>query len=128
MSDKIYIGRRKTSVARVILRNGNGKVTVNKREFEKAFPQLTNRDDILAPLKLTETDDKYDILVNVNGGGTTGQAQAIRLGIARALIDINPDFRPKLKIEGYLTRDPRMVERKKYGQPKARKRFQFSKR
>lgn len=128
MTDKIYIGRRKTSVARVILRNGNGKVTVNKKEFEKVFPQLTNRDDILAPLKLTETDDKYDVFVNVNGGGTTGQAQAIRLGIARALIDINPDFRPKLKIEGYLTRDPRMVERKKYGQPKARKRFQFSKR
>jgi small subunit ribosomal protein S9 len=128
MTDKIYIGRRKTSVARVILRNGNGKVTVNKREFERAFPQLTNRDDILGPLKLTETDDKYDILVNVNGGGTTGQAQATRLGIARALIDINPEFRPKLKIEGYLTRDPRMVERKKYGQPKARKRFQFSKR
>ena len=128
MTDKIYIGRRKTSVARVILRNGNGKVTVNKREFEKAFPQFTNRDDILAPLKLTETDEKYDVFVNVNGGGTTGQAQAIRLGIARALIDINPDFRPKLKIEGYLTRDPRMVERKKYEQPKARKRFQFSKR
>ncbi len=128
MTDKIYIGRRKTSVARVILRNGNGKVTVNKREFEKAFPQLTNRDDILGPLKLTETDTNYDVFVNVNGGGTTGQAQAIRLGIARALIDINPDFRPKLKIEGYLTRDPRMVERKKYGQPKARKRFQFSKR
>jgi small subunit ribosomal protein S9 len=128
MTDKIYIGRRKTSVARVILRNGNGKVTVNKREFEKAFPQLTNRDDILGPLKLTETDANYDVFVNVNGGGTTGQAQAIRLGIARALIDINPDFRPKLKTEGYLTRDPRMVERKKYGQPKARKRFQFSKR
>jgi small subunit ribosomal protein S9 len=128
MTDKIYIGRRKTSVARVILRNGNGKVTVNKIEFEKAFPQLTNRDDILAPLKLTETEDKYDVFVNVRGGGTTGQAQSIRLGIARALIDLNPDFRPKLKIEGYLTRDPRMVERKKYGRPKARKRFQFSKR
>jgi len=128
MTDKIYIGRRKTSVARVILRNGNGKVTVNKREFEKAFPQLTNRDDIIAPLKLTETNEIYDVFVNVNGGGTTGQAQSIRLGIARALIDINPDFRPKLKIEGYLTRDPRMVERKKYGQPKARKKFQFSKR
>ena len=128
MTDKIYIGRRKTSVARVILRSGNGKVTVNKRKFEKAFPQLTNRDDILAPLKLTETEDKYDVFVNVNGGGTTGQAQSIRLGIARALLDINPEFRPKLKIEGYLRRDPRMVERKKYGQPKARKRFQFSKR
>ena len=128
MTDKIYIGRRKTSVARVILRNGNGKVTVNKREFEKAFPQLTNRDDIIAPLKLTETNEIYDVFVNVNGGGTTGQAQSIRLGIARALIDINPDFRPKLKIEGYLTRDPRMVERKKFGQKKARKKFQFSKR
>jgi len=128
MTDKIYLGRRKTSVARVILRNGNGKVTVNKKEFEQAFPQLTNRDDILTPLKLTETDDKYDVFVNVRGGGITGQAQAIRLGIARALIDINPDFRPSLKAEGYLTRDPRMVERKKYGQPKARKRFQFSKR
>lgn len=128
MADKIYIGRRKTSVARVILRNGNGNVTVNKREFEKAFPQLTNRDDILAPFKVTETADKYDVFVNVNGGGTTGQAQAIRLGIARALIDLNPDFRPSLKVEGFLRRDPRMVERKKYGQPKARKRFQFSKR
>ena len=128
MADKIYVGRRKNATARVILRSGSGKVTVNKREFEKAFPQLTNRDDIIAPLKLTETNEIYDVFVNVNGGGTTGQAQSIRLGIARALIDINPDFRPKLKIEGYLTRDPRMVERKKYGQPKARKRFQFSKR
>jgi len=128
MTDKIYVGRRKTSVARVILRSGNGKVTVNGREFEAAFPQLTNRDDILAPLKVTETEGSYDIFVNVKGGGTTGQAQAIRLGIARALIDINPDFRPALKVEGFLRRDPRMVERKKYGQPKARKRFQFSKR
>ena len=128
MVDKIYIGRRKTSVARVILRNGNGNVTVNGNEFEKSFPQLTSRDDILAPFKVTETSGTYDVFVNVKGGGTTGQAQAIRLGIARGLIDLVPDLRPALKLEGLLTRDPRMVERKKYGQPKARKRFQFSKR
>ncbi|MGD8307221.1 MAG: 30S ribosomal protein S9 [Ignavibacteria bacterium] len=128
MADKIYIGRRKTSVARVILRSGSGNVKVNKRDFETAFPQLTYRDDILAPLKATETDDKYDVIANVRGGGTTGQAHAIRLGIARALIDMNPEFRSALKVEGFLTRDPRMVERKKYGRPKARKRFQFSKR
>jgi len=128
MIDKIYIGRRKTSVARVILRNGNGKITVNKKEFEKAFPLLVNRNDIAKPLEITETLGKYDVLINVRGGGFTGQAQAIRLGISRALIDLNPDFRPALKNEGLLTRDPRMVERKKYGRPKARKRFQFSKR
>lgn len=128
MADQIYVGRRKTSVARVILRNGNGKITINGKEFEKAFPQLLNREDILNPLKVTETNGSYDVIVNVNGGGTTGQAQAVRLGIARALIAINPEFRIALKAEGFLTRDPRMVERKKYGQPKARKRFQFSKR
>ncbi|MFO7448055.1 MAG: 30S ribosomal protein S9 [Ignavibacteriaceae bacterium] len=128
MADQINVGRRKTSVARVILRSGNGKITVNGKEFERAFPQLLSREDILNPFKVTETLGQYDVLVNVNGGGTTGQAQSIRLGIARALIRINPDFRPKLKAEGFLTRDPRMVERKKYGQPKARKRFQFSKR
>ena len=128
MVDRIYIGRRKTSVARVILRSGNGKILVNGREFEKAFPMLVSREDITKPLDVTETSGKYDIFINVKGGGTTGQAQAIRLGIARALIDTNPDFRQSLKIEGFLTRDPRMVERKKYGQPKARKRFQFSKR
>ena len=128
MADQIYVGRRKTSVARVILRNGNGKITVNGKEFEDAFPQLLNREDILNPLKVTETSGSYDVIVNVQGGGTTGQAQAVRLGISRALIAINPEFRPALKIEGFLTRDPRMVERKKYGHPKARKRFQFSKR
>ena len=128
MADRIYIGRRKTSVARVILRSGNGKITVNGKEFERAFPLLVNREDITKPLEVTETNGRYDVLVNVKGGGNTGQAQAIRLGIARALIDTNPDFRQSLKIEGLLTRDPRMVERKKYGQPKARKRFQFSKR
>ena len=128
MVDRIYIGRRKTSVARVIMRSGNGKITVNRKEFEKAFPLLVSREDITRPFSVTETSGKYDVYVNVKGGGSTGQAQAIRLGIARALIDTNPEFRPSLKIEGFLTRDPRMVERKKYGQPKARKRFQFSKR
>ena len=128
MADRIYVGRRKTSVARVILKSGNGKITVNGKEFEKAFPLLVSRQDITKPFDVTETKGKYDAYVTVKGGGSTGQAQAIRLGIARALIDTNPDFRPSLKIEGLLTRDPRMVERKKYGQPKARKRFQFSKR
>lgn len=128
MADQIYVGRRKTSVARVILRNGNGKITVNGKEFEKAFPMLLNREDILNPLKVTETEGSYDVIVNVKGGGTTGQAGAVRLGIARALVAINPDFRKELKPDGFLTRDPRMVERKKPGRPKARKRFQFSKR
>ncbi|MGE5364495.1 MAG: 30S ribosomal protein S9 [Bacteroidota bacterium] len=128
MVDKVYVGRRKTAVARVILRNGSGKVTVNDREFEAAFSLKTDRDDILAPFVVTDTLNKYDLFVNVNGGGTTGQSQAVRLGIARALEAINPDFRPALKAKGFMTRDPRMVERKKYGRPKARKRFQFSKR
>ncbi len=128
MADQIFVGRRKTSVARVILRNGNGKVTVNGKEFEKVFPMLLNREDILTPLKVTETEGSYDVIVNVNGGGNSGQAGAVRLGIARALVAINPDFRKDLKPDGLLTRDPRMVERKKPGRPKARKRFQFSKR
>jgi small subunit ribosomal protein S9 len=128
MVDKIYIGRRKTSVARVILRSGSGKIMVNGKDFEKMFPLLVSREEILSPFQLTETAGTYDVKVNVKGGGTTGQAQAIKLGIARALVDINPDFRSALKIESALTRDPRMVERKKYGRPKARKRFQFSKR
>jgi small subunit ribosomal protein S9 len=128
MAEQIYVGRRKTSVARVILRAGNGTITINGQEFEHVFPMQLSREDILNPFKTTETVGQYDVFVHVNGGGTTGQAQAIRLGIARALITINPEFRPALKAEGFLTRDPRMVERKKYGQPKARKRFQFSKR
>ncbi len=128
MADKIFVGRRKNAVARVILRNGSGKVTVNKKEFENYFPLKDSRDSVTLPLQLTETLGKYDILANVNGGGTTGQSEAIRLGIARALVEINEEFRAVLKPHGLLTRDPRMVERKKYGQPKARKRFQFSKR
>lgn len=128
MVDKIYVGRRKNAVARVILRNGNGKVKINDREFENFFPLKNNRDDVLLPFKISETLGKFDVIANVAGGGFSGQAEAIRLGISRALIELNPDFRPALKNEGLLRRDPRMVERKKYGRPKARKRFQFSKR
>ncbi len=128
MADRIYVGRRKTSVARVYLRNGNGKVTVGKKAFDVVFPIDFIREDILRPLQLTDTLGKYDVYANVVGGGSSSQAEAIRLGIARALIEINPDFRSTLKTEGLLRRDPRMVERKKYGRPKARKRFQFSKR
>jgi small subunit ribosomal protein S9 len=128
MNDNIFVGRRKTSVARVILKEGSGKITVNGKEIEAAFPQELNRADILSPLKTTSTEGMYDVLINVDGGGITGQTQAIRLGIARALVEINPEFKTVLRKEGFLTRDPRMVERKKYGQPKARKRFQFSKR
>lgn len=128
MAEKIFIGRRKTAVARVILRSGNGKITVNDKEFEHFFPQLLSREDILLPFRATETLGKFDVHAKVNGGGTTGQAQSVRLGISRALLEMNPEYRVQLKAEGLLTRDPRMVERKKYGQPKARKRFQFSKR
>ncbi|MBI9072263.1 MAG: 30S ribosomal protein S9 [Melioribacteraceae bacterium] len=128
MADNIVVGRRKTSVARVYLRSGQGKVTVNKSEFGKHFPTEFVQNSILRPLVVTETLGKYDVYANVRGGGMTGQAEAVRLGIARALVEINADFRPMLKSEGLLKRDPRMVERKKYGQPKARKRFQFSKR
>ncbi|OGU44152.1 MAG: 30S ribosomal protein S9, partial [Ignavibacteria bacterium GWB2_36_8] len=106
MADQIFVGRRKTSVARIILKNGNGKITVNGKDFEKAFPQEVSREDILSPFNATDTLGQYNVLINVNGGGTTGQAQAVRLGIARALIGINPDFRVKLKTDGLLTRDP----------------------
>jgi small subunit ribosomal protein S9 len=128
MAEKIFVGRRKTSVARVILKPGSGKVMVNSREFETAFPQKIHRETILMPLTVTENVGSFDLRVNVKGGGTTGQADAIKLGVARALDAYDSEFHPKLKAEGLLTRDPRMVERKKYGRPKARKRFQFSKR
>jgi small subunit ribosomal protein S9 len=121
-------GRRKTSVARVYLRPGSGQITVNRRGFDEFFPNQVLKMVIRQPLLLTETADKFDILVNVNGGGCTGQAGAIRHGISRALLEYNPELRPRLKAAGLLTRDARKVERKKYGQPKARKRFQFSKR
>jgi small subunit ribosomal protein S9 len=121
-------GRRKTAVARVYLRPGSGTMTVNRRDFDEFFPNQVLKMVIRQPLLLTETADKFDILVNVQGGGSTGQAGAIRHGIARALLEYNGELRPRLKAAGFLTRDPRKVERKKYGRPKARKRFQFSKR
>jgi len=124
----ITIGRRKTSVARIILRPGAGKITVNRRALENYFPVDTMRTEILSPLVVTETVGKYDVIANVKGGGLTGQAGAVKLGISRALLELNSDLRLKLRADRLLTRDPRMVERKKYGQRKARKRFQFSKR
>ena len=121
-------GRRKTAVARVYLRPGSGQITVNRRSFDDYFANNVLKMVIRQPLLLTETADRFDILVNVVGGGPNGQAGAIRHGIARALLEYNAELRPRLKAAGFLTRDPRTVERKKYGQPKARKRFQFSKR
>jgi small subunit ribosomal protein S9 len=121
-------GRRKTAVARVYLRPGAGNIMVNRRNFDEYFPNQVLKMIIRQPLLVTETADKFDILVNVGGGGSAGQAEAIRHGIARALLEYNGELRPRLKSAGFLTRDPRKVERKKYGQPKARKRFQFSKR
>jgi small subunit ribosomal protein S9 len=121
-------GRRKTSVARVYLRPGSGKIVINHRDFEDYFPNRVLKMVIRQPLLLTETADKFDILINVDGGGPAGQAGAIRHGISRALLEFNSELRPRLKSVGFLTRDARKVERKKYGQPKARKRFQFSKR
>jgi len=121
-------GRRKTSVARVFLRNGKGGIVVNGRVFDNYFATEATRAVVRQPLLATETVDKFDILVLTDGGGPAGQAGAVRLGIARALVEFNSELRPKLKELGYLTRDPRAHERKKYGQPGARKRFQFSKR
>jgi len=121
-------GRRKTAVARVFLRPGTGKITVNGRSLEEYFPLVTWRAAVRQPLLVTDTADKFDVLINAQGGGLTGQAEAARLGIARALCEFNSELRPKLRELGLLTRDPRMKERKKYGRPGARKRFQFSKR
>ena len=121
-------GRRKTSVARVYLRPGSGTVTVNRRDLDQYFSNEVLKMVIRQPLLLTETAGKFDVLINVDGGGPSGQAGAIRHGLSRALIEYNPELRPRLKAAGLLTRDARKVERKKYGQPKARKRFQFSKR
>ena len=124
----LAIGRRKTSVARVTVKPGSGKVTVNARALETYFPVDTLRTEVLSPFIATETSGKYDVSANVKGGGLSGQAGAIKLGIARALVDMHQDLKVKLRAGAFLTRDPRMVERKKYGQKKARKRFQFSKR
>jgi len=121
-------GRRKTSTARVFLRPGSGAVTINRKAFDSFFPTEALRTQIKTPLILTETADKFDVLATVNGGGVSGQAGALRLGIARALVEYNGELRKQLKTEGLLTRDARAKERKKYGMAGARKRFQFSKR
>lgn len=122
------IGRRKASCARVRIKPGNGKITVNNRECLEYFRRETLKMVVEQPFELTETLGKFDVEANIAGGGLSGQAGALRLGIARALIEYNQELRPDLKAAGYLTRDSRVVERKKYGRPKARKRFQFSKR
>ncbi|WP_299128176.1 30S ribosomal protein S9 [uncultured Winogradskyella sp.] len=122
------IGRRKTAVARVYVAKGKGKITVNKKDMAEYFTTGTLQYKVNQPLALTNNDGNFDITVNVYGGGITGQAEAIRLGLSRAMCELDPENRLVLKPEGLLTRDPRMVERKKFGQKKARKKFQFSKR
>jgi small subunit ribosomal protein S9 len=122
------VGRRKTSVARVYLRPGSGKVVVNRRPLEEYFPVEWRRNSLLKAFDVTNTKGQFDVVANARGGGLSGQAEAIALGLARALVKYDEEFRKPLRTADLLTRDPRMVERKKYGQPKARKRFQFSKR
>ncbi len=122
------VGRRKAAVARVIVKEGSGNITINKRALEKYFPSSILQYIVKQPLSVLEVAEKYDIFVNLDGGGYKGQAEALRLGIARALVKINPEDKSILRKHGFMTRDPRSVERKKPGQPKARKRFQFSKR
>jgi small subunit ribosomal protein S9 len=122
------IGRRKASVARVYLKKGEGKIVVNGKDFKEYFPQNHIQYNLTDPFQTVEVENIYDLRINVNGGGYKGQAEAIRMGIARALVKLNEDFRKPLKDKKYLTRDSRVVERKKYGKPKARKSFQFSKR
>jgi small subunit ribosomal protein S9 len=122
------IGRRKAAVARVYLTEGTGKITIDRRPIDVYFPSSILRYVVLQPLNLLGVADKYDIMAHLDGGGYKGQAEAMRLAISRALVKINPEDKPALRAEGFMTRDPRAVERKKPGQPKARKRFQFSKR
>jgi small subunit ribosomal protein S9 len=130
MAEEVYhaVGKRKKSIARVWMKPGKGLITINKRPMDNYITRESDKVLILRPLELTDTLGKYDISANVSGGGISGQAGAIRHGISRALVNINPDFRLPLKKAELLTRDPRMKERKKYGQPGARKRFQYSKR
>ncbi|HXF75287.1 MAG TPA: 30S ribosomal protein S9 [Methylomirabilota bacterium] len=130
MAEKVFTatGRRKTSVARVFLKPGSGKITINQRSLQEYFGRETARMIVLQPFEVTQTAGSYDIEVNVAGGGNSGQAGAIRHGITRALMQVNADFRSPLKKAGFVTRDPRAVERKKYGRHKARKRPQYSKR
>lgn len=128
MADKMAVGRRKTSIARVIIRPGSGKIQINSKPIDEYLPTEIDKKLALSPLSAVEANDKYDLFINATGGGISGQIGAIKLGIARALTLIDEEYRPKLRQDGFLTRDSRMVERKKYGRPKARKRFQFSKR
>jgi small subunit ribosomal protein S9 len=121
-------GRRKAAVARVYLRDGKGTFTINNRSFESYFPLEWHRTSIQSPLLITDNAGKFDVTVNVRGGGQSGQAEAVRLGIAKALVDLNAELKPTLRAAGFMTRDSRVVERKKPGQKKARRRFQFSKR
>lgn len=122
------IGRRKTAVARIYMKKGSGNITINNRDYKEYFNLATLQYVVTQPLAISQVEGEYDIKVNLDGGGMTGQAEALRLAISRALCKINPEYRPALKSKGLLKRDPRMVERKKPGQPKARRRFQFSKR
>ena len=122
------LGRRKSSVARIFVTEGTGKITINKRDLTEYFPSPILQFVVKQPLALLDVAEKYDIKVNLDGGGFTGQSQALRLAIARALVKINPEDKKTLRAEGFMTRDPREVERKKPGRPKARRRFQFSKR
>ncbi len=125
---KNAVGRRKEAVTRVFISKGDGKITVNNKDYKEYFPLVYLQNQLEAPLKTSETFGKLDILINATGGGLKGQAEASKLAIARALLELNPEYRPALKAAGYLKRDPRGVERKKFGHKKARKSFQFSKR
>ncbi|MEO8860322.1 MAG: 30S ribosomal protein S9 [Ginsengibacter sp.] len=125
---KNAVGRRKQAVTRVFLSKGDGKITINGKDYKTYFPLVYLQNQVEAPLKTIESSDKFDVSVNAKGGGVKGQAEAVKLGISRALLQVNPEYRPALKAAGLLTRDPRSVERKKPGKKKARKSFQFSKR
>ena len=125
---KNAVGRRKEAVTRVFLTKGDGKISINGKDYKSYFPLVYLQNQVEAPFKSIEASDKFDVVVNATGGGVKGQAEAVKLGIARALLQVNPDYRPALKEAGLLTRDPRSVERKKPGKKKARKSFQFSKR
>lgn len=128
MENTKTVGRRKCAVARVYLKEGTGNITVNGRDYKEYFPTAILQNTVEQAFVVTDTVAKFDVTVTMDGGGVKGQAEALRLGISRSLCEINPEYRPALKKEGFLMRDPRMVERKKFGQKKARKRFQFSKR
>ena len=125
---KNAVGRRKEAVTRIFLSKGDGKITINGKDYKTYFPLIYLQNQVEAPFKSVEAADKFDVVVNATGGGVKGQAEAVKLGIARALLQVNPEYRPALKEAGLLTRDPRSVERKKPGKKKARKSFQFSKR